>query len=134
MKTTAIRRVLPLILGDGLAIGLVTLVGFASHNTLDTASARMLSTFLPLLVAWLLAAPLVDLYELQIARELRQLWRPLWAMVFAAPLAALLRGVWLGSPVLPVFVFILGGVSAVGLTIWRGIYAAAASRLRQSHG
>jgi len=134
VKTSAIRRFLPLFIGDTLTIGLVTIIGFASHNTLETAGMRMLSTFLPLLGAWLLAAPLVGLYDLQIAQDLRQLWRPLWAMIFAAPLAAWLRGIWLGSPILPVFILVIGGVTALGLIIWRGIYAAGASRMSASHG
>lgn len=134
MKTAAIRRILPLIIGDTLAIGLVTLWGFASHNTLDTAGTRIFSTFFPLLGAWVLAASLVDLYDRQKALDLRQLWRPLWAMVFAAPLAAWLRGIWLGSPILPIFVLILGSAAAMGLILWRGIYALAISKLRKAHG
>jgi hypothetical protein len=44
-------------------------------------------------------------------------------MVLAGPLAAWMRGVLLGNaPILPVFVVVLGGVSALALLAWRALY------------
>jgi hypothetical protein len=51
-----------LLVGDVLIAAILTLVGFASHNELGTAGG-LLTTFLPLLVAWLLVAPFAGLYQ-----------------------------------------------------------------------
>ena len=109
-------------LGDIVTIALVTIVGFASHDELGSAGSRMLTTFIPLLIAWILIAPHLKVFEIDMIRDWKQLWRPFWAMVLAAPFAAWLRGAWLGTPILPIFVFILGGVSAIALLLWRSIY------------
>lgn len=115
--------------GDFLTIALVTVYGFASHHELSAGAARMLTTFLPLTIAWLAAAPFLGAYDPQRAMEFRQLWRPFWAMLLAAPLAAWLRGVWLNAPILPLFVFILGSVSALAILIWRGCFALIVRRM-----
>lgn len=120
--------------GDGAVLALVTLLGFASHQELGTAGARMLTTYLPLLIAWLLIAPPLRLYDPGIVSNPRQLWRPLWAMLLAAPLAGWLRAVWLNHSILPIFVAVLGGVSALFLLAWRVIYWLAFSRKTTFHG
>ncbi len=116
-----LRKVYILISGDIATLGLVTVVGFASHNELGSAGWRMLTTFIPLVVSWLAIAPHLGLYEIRTTADVRQLWRPLWGMTLAAPLAAWLRGMWLNTPILPIFVLILGGVSAVALLAWRAV-------------
>lgn len=116
------------LVGDIMILGLVTLYGFASHDTLGSAGMRMLSTFLPLLAAWLLLAPHLGAFDHDKVRQPRQLWRPFWAMVLAGPMAAWLRGVMLGQPILPLFVVILGGVAALGLAAWRATYCVIVNR------
>ena len=111
-----------LIIGDTITLALVTVFGFASHGTLGSAGMRILSTFIPLLVSWFLIAPHLGVYKLEQASDARQLWRPFWAMVLAAPFAAWMRGAWLNMPILPIFVVILGGVSALSLLAWRFLY------------
>lgn len=132
MQIDANRYVL--IAGDIITLAIVTIIGFASHGTADTAGSRMLTTFIPLVAAWLLIAPYLKVYDRNIVLEGSQLWRPLWAMVLAAPMAAWLRGLMLSSPILPVFVVILGGVSAVAILIWRGLYWLVATRLKRNDG
>ena len=127
-------RLLVLLAGDVITLALVTLVGFARHNELGTAGARILSTFVPLMIAWLLVAPHLGAFDLQRTTDLRQLWRPFWAMVLAAPFAAWMRGAWLNAPILPIFVVVLGGVSALAVSIWRLIYWGVFSRGRSRHG
>jgi hypothetical protein len=117
-----LRQAVFLLVGDVLTLGMVTVFGFATHGTFDTAGLRMLSTFIPLVIAWLLVAPHLDAFNLQIIKDYRNLWRPFWAMVIAAPMAAWLRGAWLNAPILPIFVIVLGGFSALGLLVWRSIY------------
>ena len=112
-----------LLVGDIAALALVTVVGFATHGELATATLRMLTTFIPLSVAWLLVGPHLGVLTLERATDIRQVWRPFWAMILAAPLAAWLRGLWLNAPILPVFVAVLAGTSAVALLVWRVLFA-----------
>jgi hypothetical protein len=119
-----------LLVGDIIVLALVTGFGFASHGTLETAGTRMLTTFIPLVIAWLLIAPLLGVFDLSRVADPRQLWRPVWAMVLASPMAAWIRGAWLNAPILPVFVVILGGVSALGLLVWRALFLFALRRKR----
>lgn len=112
-----------LLAGDVLAIAVVTAAGFATHGTLGTAGTRMLTTFLPALLAWFLIAPYLGVYRPENTLEWRQLWRPFWAMILAAPLAAWLRGVMLGNAAIqPVFVAVMGLFSALGMLTWRSLY------------
>ena len=47
-----------LILGDLLAIAVITVIGFASHGETDTSFLpRMAATFVPMAVSWFLLAP-----------------------------------------------------------------------------
>jgi hypothetical protein len=117
-----------LIIGDLIALILVTIWGFATHGELGTAGTRMLTTFVPLSIAWAAVAPFLGLYDPSRAKDLRQIWRVLWAGVLAGPLAAWLRGVWLNAPIIPIFVLVLGGVGAVGILIWRLLYVFFARR------
>lgn len=108
-----------LIAGDTATLAAVTVYGFASHHMLTTAGSRIAATFVPLLVGWALAGLALGLYDL--ARP-RPWWQPLWAILFAAPLAGWLRGLWLGTPVVPVFVAVLGGVAGLALLAWRALF------------
>lgn len=123
-----------LLLGDMFTLLLVTLFGFARHETLGTAGTRMLSTFVPLVIAWLLIAPLLRLFQDSVSSNWKELWRPFWAMVLAAPLAAWMRGVWLGASILPIFVVVLGGFSALALLAWRALYWLWRNRVGSSNG
>jgi hypothetical protein len=122
------RRRAILLAGDVIVLVVVTAVGFANHHTLESAGLRMFSTLVPLVIAWFMVAPFLGAYDLERAADLRQLWRPFWAMVLAGPMAALLRGFWLNSPILPIFVVVLGGISALSILGWRLIVALLASR------
>jgi predicted RND superfamily exporter protein len=44
------------------------------------------------------------------------------AIIYAAPLAAVFRGLILNAPILPIFAIVFGATSAFGMVIWRGIY------------
>lgn len=112
-----------LLVGDSVLILLITLIGFASHGTLETAGGRILTTFIPLLLAWFAVAPFMGCYDVIHSSQSKQLWRPFWAMLVAGPLAGFLRGVMLGnSPILPLFVLIISGVSAFSILAWRFFY------------
>lgn len=119
--------------GDLLAVGLFTLVGFASHGELAGAGSRMLSTFIPVSLAWGLVAPWLGLYDCKVVTQARQLWRPILAAVLAAPLAGWLRGIWLDTPILPVFVAVMMGFLALSVLIWRILWFLLA-RKQAPHG
>jgi hypothetical protein len=112
-----------LIPGDILAIALITLIGFATHGEADLAFLpRMAAVFLPLAVSWFILAPPLRLFERQIASDPKQLWRAILGMAFAASLAAILRGMILNAPVIPIFGVVLAATSAFGMFVWRVIY------------
>jgi hypothetical protein len=56
-------------------------------------------------------------------------------MILAGPMAAFLRSLFLGgAPILPVFIVILGGISALSLLVWRGLFAWLGIRKRSGNG
>jgi DUF3054 family protein len=118
-----VRSKSTLIIGDIFAIALVNLVGFATHGEADLAFLpRMAALFFPLSVSWFLLAPALGLFQREITSNPKQLWRPVLAMIFAAPLAAVLRGFILNAPVIPIFAAVLAATSALGMVIWRLIW------------
>ena len=119
------RRLAILIVGDTVTLFLVTIAGFVRHDELGSTGLRMLSTFIPLVTAWFLVSPHLGVYDIQRMSDPKLLWRPFWAMVLAAPLAGWMRGVWLGAPVLPLFVVIIGGISAFAILVWRSAFLVA---------
>jgi hypothetical protein len=123
-----------LLVGDAITLGVVTVIGFASHDTLGTAGSRILITYLPLLGAWLLVAPHLRAFDITRASKVNQLWRPIWAMVLAAPWAAWLRGLWLAIPISPIFVAVIGGSSAVAILVWRSLYCLLISKFGLTDG
>ena len=118
-----------LIAGDILAILFTTIIGFVTHGEVGAGSPgpyiilpRMAAAFFPLVVAWFLVSPFLGLFQQDITSNPRQLWRPVLAMIFAAPLAAVLRGLLLNTPIIPIFAVVLSATSALGMMLWRGIY------------
>src|SRR5690349_12823433 len=109
-----------LILGDIVAIALVTFIGFASHGEADVGFIpRMAAAFFPLVLSWFLLSPGMGLFQREIVQDPRQLWRPVLTALFAGPLAAVVRGFLLTAPVIPVFAAVLAVTTAIGLTVWR---------------
>ena len=112
-----------LILGDTLTLLIVTLIGFATHGeTSISFFPRMLTTFIPLLIGWFLLAPWFQLFNPKINSNPKQFWRPALAMLFAGPLAVVLRGLILNAPIIPIFAVVLSATSALGMMIWRTLY------------
>lgn len=112
-----------LILGDILAIAILTFIGFATHDEADLSFLpRMSAFFFPLCVSWFLLAPALGLFQQETTSSLKQLWRPALTGFFAAPLAAVLRGFILNAPIIPIFAAILAGTAALGMVIWRLIW------------
>jgi hypothetical protein len=123
-----------LIGGDAAALLAVTLVGFLSHyGTLK--GARWASSFFPALAGWLVVAPWLGAFRREATDDPRQIWRPGLAALISAPLAATLRGFWLGSDIPPTFVVVFGLTNTVGIVLWRGIWGLLRRRnSRVQHG
>jgi hypothetical protein len=112
-----------LILGDALALLAVTLIGFAAHAEVElSALPRFGATYLPLFAGWLVIAPWLGLFQEAVGADLRQAWRPALAVLFAVPLAVLVRGLLLNEPVIPIFGVVLTLSCALAMTIWRAAY------------
>ena len=107
----------------GQETGRLELKGFASHGEAGVSFLpRMGAAFFPLLVSWFVLAPALALFQEQIILNPKQIWRPVLAMIFAASFAAVLRGLILNAPVIPIFAVVLSATSAFGMLVWRGIY------------
>ena len=116
-----------LMFGDMLALLLVTVIGFITHG--QPIDWHIFTTFLPYLAAWALIAPWLGVYQAERARDARQTWRPVLAAFLAAPMAAWLRGLWLGRAIVPIFVLVLGLSAALGYGIWRLIWVVMMKRI-----
>ncbi|HEY6074312.1 MAG TPA: DUF3054 domain-containing protein [Anaerolineales bacterium] len=116
MKTSLV------LVGDLLAIALVTLIGFATHGEAVAAFVpRMAVLYLPLALAWLVLAPSLNLFKREVISDPKQLWRAGLAMLFAAPAAVIVRGLLLNAPIVPIFGLVLSSVSALGMLVWRAL-------------
>jgi hypothetical protein len=112
-----------LYVGDVLALIITTLIGFATHGELNSEFLpRIFAALIPLIIAWFLLAPWFGLFQPDITSNPKQLWQPVLAMIFAAPLAVVLRGLILNAPILPIFAIVFGATSALGMVIWRGAF------------
>jgi Protein of unknown function (DUF3054) len=124
-----------LILGDIITLLIVTLIGFATHGENSISFLpRMLTTFIPLLIGWFLLAPWFGLFAPTQPppfskgkwgrwREATQGAKVGLAMLFAGPLAVVLRGLLLNTPIIPIFAVVLSATSALGMMIWRIVYS-----------
>ena len=121
-----------LILGDILALAVVTVIGFVTHGELGLEYLpRMAAAFFPLAATWWILAPRFDLFSPQVASDLKTIGRPVLAVLFAAPLALVFRGLFLNAPIIPVFAVVFTLTSAFGVVVWRIIYLLSARRNHQ---
>jgi hypothetical protein len=121
-----------LILVDLIAIAIVTIIGFATHGETELSFLpRMAALYIPLSISWFLLAPFLGLFMSETTSDPKQLWRPALAMVFAASLAAVLRGFILNTPIIPIFAAVLAGTSALGMVIWRALFLLLGRRAHQ---
>jgi hypothetical protein len=123
-----------LILGDILVLLIVTLIGFATHGETGLSFLpRVAAVFFPLIISWFAIAPWLGLFDSETTSNPRLLWRPAFALIFAGPLAVLIRGLILNEPILPIFAVVLSLTSALGIAIWRAVYWMLNRRTREEH-
>ncbi|MFZ0492249.1 MAG: DUF3054 domain-containing protein [Acidimicrobiia bacterium] len=110
------------IVGDVAVIVILTVVGFATHETLGQ-TGRLLVTIGAFLAAWAFVAPWFGSFDSGVIRGVRRVWVVSLAWIAAAPLGAVVRGLVLGIDVSPIFVVVMTVVTGAGLVLWRVILA-----------
>lgn len=109
-----------LIVGDVLVYLLVTIFGFIRHDLFgQTDIIRFLATFIPYSVARFLIAPALGMYDLPELKDYKGYWKIMLAATYAAAVGALLRGLWLNTPVILVFAFVIMDLTIVLMLLWR---------------
>ncbi len=112
-----------LVIGDILAIAILTVIGFVTHGEVGASFLpRMAAAFFPALIGWFLLAPWFGLFNEDVAADHKLIWRVPLTMLFAAPLAVIIRAALLQSTALPIFALVFGATNALGLLVWRWIY------------
>ncbi len=120
-----------IVAGDLVSLAIVILIGFGTHGETNVQFLpRMAAAYLPAVLAWFLLAPQFELFSEEITGSITQLWRPMFVLLFAGPLAAVLRGLVLNSPIPPIFVVVLTLTCGAGLTLWRLLYLLILKRKR----
>lgn len=113
---------------------LATLLGFISHSGESEMSiGRVAATFVPFTLAWTLVSPWLGAYDPEKLKDIKSIWRPALASLYAAPLGALGRSLVLKTPILVLFVLIMGGVTAVLIVLWRTIFSLISLRSSGEH-
>ncbi|HSM23255.1 MAG TPA: DUF3054 domain-containing protein [Anaerolineaceae bacterium] len=110
-----------LMIGDFATFLIVTTLGFANHNS-QFDLTRILANWIPLCLAWSMAAPLLGLWKPAQPSLISSWWRIIWAIVLSVPLAVVIRGFILNTPTIGIFVLVMIGTSTLGLLIWRLIW------------
>lgn len=113
-----------LIIGDIVIIAIVTVIGFVTHDEFALQFLpRMAAMFFPLVAAWLVLALWVGLFEAQTGFKRQLLWQIPLAVIFAVPLAFIVRGLILsGMPVVPIVAVVFIAITAIALIIWRYVH------------
>jgi hypothetical protein len=125
LKMTQDNRTYLLLAGDAVVIFVVAVVGFLSHSESPLVWVnRFLATWIPFTTAWIAAGIGLGLY----ADDDYSFGRLILAALLAAPLGALLRGLWLGTVVQTTFVLVMTGVLGLGMIVWRWIWSRIRSR------
>jgi hypothetical protein len=110
-----LRWILP---GDVLVLVVLTVIGFATHSTLDE-TGRMVVTTVGVLVAWAVVAPWFGSFSAATITQWSAAWRVALAWAIAAPVAGFLRGLILDLTVSPTFVLVTIAVNGAALVAWR---------------
>ena len=115
-----LRWVVP---GDVVVLIVLTIVGFASHSTLDE-TVRVIVTTAGVLVAWAIVAPWFGAFTTETITRWSGVWRVALAWAVAAPVAGFLRGLLLDLVVSPTFILVTIAVNGAALVAWRIGFAA----------
>jgi hypothetical protein len=111
-----------LLIDDAFVVFVITLFGVSFHQS-GPLIERLPYTFFPFLVAWVVSAAALRLYDPQIYSNIKQLWRVPITAAIAAPIASSARALWLGMPVVPVFAVVMAGALMIGFLLSRLLFA-----------
>jgi hypothetical protein len=116
------RLVAWVIIGDAFCALILSLIGFYTHYGQITGW-HWLTTFIPTLIGWFVIAPWLGNYRTENFHTPALSWRAALAAFLSAPLAAWIRGAWLNSAILPIFILVLGLTNALGFFGWRVLWS-----------
>lgn len=107
---------------DGLIILAIAIIGYLTHYSQKSFSFQWMTTFLPSLLGWAMAAIPMGLYTQRVNGTwwLAAVYAFL-AGTLAGTFAVIVRGLWLGSMAVPIFAVVLGGTMALSLMAWRAV-------------
>lgn len=111
-----------LVIDDAIVIFIVTFYGIRFHQTDPSLFTRLPYTLLPFLASWVLTAAILQLYNQTIASTWNQLWRVPLAAALATPIGAAVRALWLGIPLVLIFVVVMGVAILAGILISRSVF------------
>lgn len=123
-----------LLIDDAFSVFIVTFIGLQFHQMDALVMERIPFTFVPFYLAWLAFAAALQLYSPARAQSWPELWRVPLAAALAALPAAFVRSLWLGPPLVPVFVIVMALAITLGLLVSRSIFILAMGGRWPSHG
>jgi hypothetical protein len=111
-----------LLIDDTSVILIITLLGINLHQTDPSMFSRLPFTFLPMLLSWVFFALTLQLYDTLTASAWSQLWRVPLSAALTGAVGSTIRSFWLGTPLVPIFILVMGAALATGLLISRSIF------------
>jgi hypothetical protein len=111
-----------LVVDDAVVLVIISIIGITFHQTDPSLFARLPYTLLPFLGAWVFFAATLQMYDPAVASAWNQLWRVLVAAALTAAIGASLRALWLGIPIAPIFVVVMGLAITLGILLSRSIF------------
>lgn len=119
------KRLIVLIAGDFLVLLLFMWIGRTSHRFSDTGFSATLATVAPFIISWYLTTPWFGLFRAEISQKTQKLVPRLllaWIVV-GAPLALILRTLYLGRSIpggiVPIFAVIMLTGTTLSILAWR---------------
>lgn len=135
-KITDQRGALVLLLGDTITLALFVYIGQRDHELLDATNplGGVLAALAPFLVTWVVTAFTLGAFRVSAAdmnwRTALGRWLNAW--LIAAPMAVVLRALWLDRAVIPtnflLAAFVFGGAM---LLAWRVLFTLAWHRVKR---
>lgn len=110
------------VVGDVVVLIVLTVLGFASHSTLDE-TWRLLVTTVGVLAAWAIVGPWFGVFSTEVLTRWHAVWKVALAWAIAAPVAGFFRGLVLDLSVSATFILVTIAVNGAALVVWRVAYA-----------
>ncbi len=127
------NRVIILVIGDLLTLLLFAWIGRSNHALSVTDVGAIIATAAPFVMSWFVVTPWFGLFSAEVSQNWRKLApRLLLAWVIGAPLALIVRALWLGRSIPaglhPTFGLVAFGFTTLFMLVWRLAYCWWANR------